>query len=149
MGRRGFTFIEILIVMILIGIIAAIGFPRLRGVVETNNVRGARAGIATLVATGRAAAVQRGCRATLHFTSGTNGTVWLTVCKVNAAGLDTLGGVEQIASRFNVTFTATRDSLSFDPRGLGTNYVVTTLRFTAGGVKDSVMINQVGKVVRQ
>jgi prepilin-type N-terminal cleavage/methylation domain-containing protein len=148
MGKRGFTFIEILVVMILIGVLAVIGIPRLRGVVETNNVRGARVSVSTLVAKGRAAAVQRGCRATLHFSSGTDGTMWLTVCKVNANGLDTLGGVERIASRFNVTFTADRDSMAFDPRGISTNYVVTTLRFTSNAVQDSIMINRVGKVVR-
>jgi hypothetical protein len=43
--------------------------------------------------------------------------MWLTVCKVNANGLDTLGGVERIASRFNVTFTADRDSMAFDRGG--------------------------------
>ncbi len=148
MDKRGFSFIEILVVMILIGVLAVIGIPRLRGVVESNNVRGARVAVSTLVAKGRAAAVQRGCRATLHFTSGTNGTVWLTVCKVNANGLDTLGGVEYLAARFNVTFTATRDSVSFDPRGINTNYVMTTLRLNSNTVQDSVMINQVGKVVR-
>jgi prepilin-type N-terminal cleavage/methylation domain-containing protein len=30
MGKRGFTFIEILVVMILIGVLAVIGIPRLR-----------------------------------------------------------------------------------------------------------------------
>lgn len=148
MGKRGFTFIEIMIVMVLIGVLAVVGIPRLRGVVESNNVRGARVSLSTLVTKGRAAAVQRGCRATLHFTSGTDGTVWLTVCKVNANGLDTLGGVEHLASRFNVTFTANRDSVTFDPRGISTNYVMTTLRFNSNAVNDSIMINQVGKVVR-
>ncbi|MGH6691563.1 MAG: hypothetical protein ACREF4_12900, partial [Gammaproteobacteria bacterium] len=62
--------------------------------------------------------------------------------------LDTLGGVEYLADRFNVTFTATRDSVSFDPRGISTTYVMTTLRLNSNTVQDSVMINQVGKVVR-
>jgi len=148
MGKRGFTLIEMMVVAILIGVLAVFGIPRLRGVIETNNVRGARVGVVSLVAKGRAAAVQRGCRATLHFTSGTDGTVWLTVCKVNANGLDTLGGVEHLASRFNVTFTANRDSVAFDPRGISTNYVWTTLRFTSSAVQDSIKINPVGKVVR-
>jgi prepilin-type N-terminal cleavage/methylation domain-containing protein len=148
MRQRGFTFIEILIVMILIGIIAAIGIPRLRNSLQKTNVRSARAALSTIVSKARAAAVQRGCTAALHFTSGSSGKVWITLCKVNAAGVDTLGGVEPIAGRFNVTFTASRDSVRFMPNGILLDNVSTTLRVTWSTITDSIMINSVGKVVR-
>ena len=64
MRRKGFTTIEMIIVVILIGVIAAIGFPRLRDGLEKQNVRSAKALIATMVATARGAAIQRGCAAT-------------------------------------------------------------------------------------
>ena len=73
MRTRGFTFIEVLIVMVLIGIIAALGIPRIRDAIQKNNVHGARAALGTLVAKARGAAVQRGCRSAIHFTSGTAG----------------------------------------------------------------------------
>ena len=60
MGRRGFSMIEMIIVVILIGLIAAIGFPRLRDGLEKQNIRSAKALIATLAATARGAAIQRG-----------------------------------------------------------------------------------------
>jgi len=148
MTRRGFTFIEILIVMILIGVVSALMFPRLRGAFDKTNVHGARAAVGTLAAKARAAAVARGCSSAINFTSGVDGTVWVTVCKVNVSGTDTLGGVEHLASRFGVTLTASRASVTYAPSGVSFDNVVTILRLSSGTVSDSVMINQVGKVVR-
>ncbi len=71
MARRGFTFIEMMTVVVLIGIIAAFGIPRLRGSLERQNVRNSKAAIATLVATARSVAVQRGCAATLNMNAAT------------------------------------------------------------------------------
>src|SRR5260370_25812144 len=70
MGRKGFSTIELIVVIILIGVIASIGFPRLRDGLEKQNVRSAKALIATLAATARGAAVQRRCSPTLHLTGG-------------------------------------------------------------------------------
>ncbi len=149
MRTRGFTFIEVLIVMVLIGIIAALGIPRIRDAIQKNNVRGARAALGTLVAKARGAAVQRGCRSAIHFTSGTAGTVWITACKVsNSALTDTLGSVEQLAVRYNLTLTAGADSVTFMPNGVSPDNTLTVLRVSSNGITDSVMINQVGKVVR-
>ena len=39
MNKRGFTFIEILIVMIIIGIIASFGIPRIRDAIQKTNIR--------------------------------------------------------------------------------------------------------------
>src|SRR6266545_1768523 len=63
MRHRGFTFVEILIVMVLIGIIAAMGIPRIRDAVRKTNVRASRAAVGTIVAKARAAAVQPRCTA--------------------------------------------------------------------------------------
>src|SRR3989442_15261664 len=146
MRTRGFTFIEVLIVMVLIGIIAALGIPRIRDAIQKNNVRGARAALGTLVAKARGAAVQRGCKSAIHFTSGTAGEVWITACKVsNSALTDTLGGVEQLAGRYSVTFTARADSGTFMPHGVGPHKTPTLLRVSASGISDSLMINQVGQ----
>jgi prepilin-type N-terminal cleavage/methylation domain-containing protein len=148
MRHRGFTFVEILIVMILIGLIAAMGIPRIRDALQKQNVRSTRVAIGTLVVKARAAAVQRGCRSAIHFTSGANGSVWITVCKTNVGGLDTLGGIERLAARFNVNLTSGRDSVVFFPNGISQDNVFTTIRIQSSTGSDSVMINPVGKVVR-
>src|SRR5438309_409300 len=67
MKRSGFTTIEMVIVVVLIGLIAAIGFPKIRQSLDKANVRSARAAVGTLAATARAAAIQRGCPGVIHF----------------------------------------------------------------------------------
>src|SRR5260370_13514757 len=84
MQRSGFTTIEMVIVVVLIGIIAMIGFPKISKTLDKTNVRSARDAVGTLAGTARAAALQRGCPAVLHFASN---TVWdTTACptKVDA-----------------------------------------------------------------
>jgi prepilin-type N-terminal cleavage/methylation domain-containing protein len=147
MSRTGFTTIEMVIVVVIIGIIAAMGFPTIRRSLDKVNVRSARDALGTEAAIARSAAIQRGCRGVLHFTSGANATVWVTTqC---GAKVDTVAGVEKLSSRFNVTLTATRDSVQYDPRGLSLDNAVTLVRIDGkAGFKDSVQINSIGKVVR-
>lgn len=147
-SRAGFTVLEILIVMIIIGVVAAVAIPRLRGSREQLGVRSSRAAVTTLVAKARGSAVQRGCPATLHLRSP--GRVWVTVCRLRAVGgtLDTVGTIEDLAVRYDITMASTVDSVRFDPRGINAMMVPVTVRFTAGTISDSVRVNAVGKVVR-
>lgn len=149
MGKRGFTIIEMLIVFVIVGIVVGFGLPRLRDSVLKSNVRSAKSGMATLVAKARAAAVSRGCTATMTFTSGTNGTVAISVCAVSGGGTQILGGVDSLAARYKVAMTSSAGTLQFDPRGLSVGYSGMTVRFASGTVSDSVIINPLGKVVRQ
>jgi prepilin-type N-terminal cleavage/methylation domain-containing protein len=149
MRQRGFTFIEILVVMIIIGVIAAFGIPRFRTAIEKQNVRSTRVAIASAAAKARSAAVQRGCRSYLHFTSGANGKLWVAVCSIRVNGaLDTLGGIDPLASRYKVTITASQDSIIYLPSGISRDYTLTVVRIVGGLQSDSSVINQVGKVVR-
>lgn len=148
MRQSGFTLVEYLIVMILAGILTSLGMPHIHDAIQKTGVRSARVAVGTLAAKARAVAVQRGCRSVLHFTDGPDGQVWVTTCKITGAGLDTLGGVERVASRFSVVMTCSRDSLQYGPRGLSVDYLGATVWMAWGGARDSVMINPLGKVVR-
>ncbi len=151
MGKRGFSLVEMLIVFVIVGVVVAFGLPRLRDSLEKTNVRSARAGMATLVAKARAAAVSRGCSATMTLTSGPTGTVAISVCTLSGGGTQILGGVDSLAARYNVAMTSSPSALQFDPRGISVGYSGMTVRFTStsGAISDSVMINPLGKVVRQ
>ncbi|HEY6223706.1 MAG TPA: GspH/FimT family pseudopilin [Gemmatimonadales bacterium] len=149
MNKRGFSAIELLVVFVIIGIIAAFGIPRIRTAVIKSNVRSAKAAMGTLVAKARAAAVARGCNATMTLTPGTTGTVSISVCNVTGTGMQVLGGVDSLAARFNVTMAPSAGTLQFDPRGLATSYATLVVGFSSNSIRDSVIVNQLGQVVRQ
>ncbi len=149
--RSGFTIHEIAVVLVIAGVAAALTLPKMLSAVPRANVRSARYGFGALAARTRAVAVSRGCRATLNFTTGAAGKVWVTACKVSGTGtLDTIGKVVPFSSRYSVTVTSSQSALQYDPRGISVGYQSATVVFTAttGGIKDSAMINKLGKVVR-
>ena len=151
MNTRGFSAIELLVVFVIIGIIAAFGIPRVRSTVLKSNVRSAKAAMGTLVAKAKAVAVARGCNATMTL-DATGGTVSISVCADTGTGTQILGGVDSLAARFNVVMAPSSNTLQFDPRGLATNFATLTVVFasaTSSSIRDSVIINQLGQVVRQ
>ena len=152
MSRRGFTLLEVMLVIVIIGVIAMVGFPKIKNAIQKTNVRSARVATSTYVATARQAAIQRGCRGVVHFTAGATGTVWVTVCpRMTTAGsgtIDTLGVVNKLGKMYNVTLSQTRDSVEFDPRGLSLTGVQSSVTFAGtDGSQDSTVINVLGKVV--
>jgi Tfp pilus assembly protein FimT len=140
--------------MIIIGLAGMIAIPRLRSTVDRANVKGARGELMDLVTKTRATAVARGCTATFNVTTGTAAKAWVTSCKttdvgVAGAALDTIWIVDSLANRFKVNITSDVASITFDRRGLRTNYVLSTIRAqsTTSSVIDSIQVNQVGKVL--
>src|SRR2546425_12290072 len=107
MRRSGFTTIEMIIVVAIIGIITLIGFPKIRQTLDKTNLRSARAAVGTLAGTARAAAIQRGCRGALHFAAATNAVWGTTGCPTKGG---TGSGVQDLKGRVRVTLTAPRDS---------------------------------------
>ncbi len=147
MGRKGFSMIEMVVVIVLIGLIASIGFPRLRDSLEKQNVRSAKALIATLAATARGAAIQRGCSATLNMTVD---SIWVTACGVNPPAASVQVGTKKlVGDEFNVTLSSTAATVVYDPRGITTQFQATTIRVIGPNHRDSVMINEVGRVSKQ
>ena len=147
MGRKGFSTIEMIMVVVLIGVIGAIGFPRLRRGLEKQNVRSSKALLATLAATARGTAIQRGCSATLHLTGD---SVWVTACGVNPPAASVAVGTKKlVGSEFHVTLSSSQASIVYDPRGIATVFQPTTIRVIGANYQDSVVINELGKVKRQ
>jgi prepilin-type N-terminal cleavage/methylation domain-containing protein len=147
MGRRGFSLIEMMFVFVLAGVIMAIGFPRLRNSLEKQNIRSAKGLLATLAATARSTAVQRGCNATLNMTTD---SIWVSACGVNPpAALVQVGTKKLVGDEFGVTLAPSAASVVYDPRGISTQFQTTSIRISGAHYADSVVINQLGKVIRQ
>ncbi len=147
MGRKGFSLIEMMFVFVLAGVMMAIGFPRLRNSLEKQNIRSSKALLATLAATARGTAVQRGCSATLNMTVD---SVWVTACGVNPpAAVVQIGTKKLVGEEFGVTLAPSAASVVYDPRGIATVFQSTSIRIIGAHYTDSVVINSVGKVTRQ
>jgi len=154
LGRAGVSAVEMILVMTIMGLLTAMGFPEMRHALDKADVRAARADVTTFTALARAAAVQRGCRSVLHLASGADSRVWVTACPrylPGAGTVDTVVPIDDIRSRYHVSLTATDDSVQFDPRGLRVDYRTTVVRFSGAAASnaDSVTINSLGKAVRQ
>ena len=152
MSRTGVTFLELMVVVVIVGVIAMMGFPKIKDAIDKTNVRSARVAAGTVVAVARESGIKRGCRAVAHF-DGTIGTMWVTVCpRMSTTGsgtVDTVTMVEKIEKLYSVDMTQTLDSVQFDPRGLSLTNAQSIVRFTTtSGARDSILINSVGKVVR-
>jgi type II secretion system protein H len=147
--RAGFTLIEILMVIVLVGIMMTVAIPYLRSSSAKTNVRGAGDEISRLYATARSVSIARGKIAWLVLNSSAS-TAEVIAGKVNGSGIDTIAKPDNLASRYNVTFTTSSDSLVFTPRGIGANLVMTTvvLSSSTGGIVDTVYIYPTGKIVR-
>lgn len=143
--RKGFTLIEVMIVIVVAGLLFLIGLPRLRDAVLRNNVYQARAAVSSLYARARAVSVEQG-RMSYLARNGNRVTVLVRIAPAGAAWADTIGVVEDLNARFGVTVTASDDTIRLDPRGFGLNGTAETITVTRGAIADTVFISAFGRI---
>lgn len=145
MDRRGFSLIEMLIVVVLIGVLAAFGVPRIRQGMEASRVSGARIAITTMNAKAKALAVQRS-RVVQLIVAGNEVRL---ESRHPVTGVSTVVDRQDLYASYGVTVGSTRDTLRYDPRGLGLQNSATTIAVTRpGGFADTVVINSLGGIQR-
>lgn len=145
-GRRGFTLIEIMIVVALIGAATAIVFPRAANQLRQQDVKNAAAALATMYNKARAVAIQRGSFTLLQGLDSGN----LTVLAMNnlTGAWEYVGLAENLASRYGVTLSPSPYSYVWiDGRGLGW-YTTTSIVISKPPFADTVQISQFGRVTR-
>ena len=152
MKRNGFSLIEFLIVIVIVGILVGFGFPRLRKTIPSIAVRSARTEFGNTASVAYSTAVARGCKASFHFTTGPQATVWVVSCSVKGNGSDSVvSNFDSIAARYNVSLSAVNTNvIVFSPLGYTYTLQPVTVVFTSNSswqtpVVDSVVINAIGK----
>jgi len=146
--KNGFTLVEMMIVVVLIGAILLIGWPKVASGLAKTNLRSSRTTVANMFAKARAFAMQSNRRTSINF-NGNN--VVITASPRTLAGtgtVDSIGGVEKLSEAYGVALTAPVASVAFDPRGFGTLGGTQTFVVTRNSKRDSVMVDGLGRVIK-
>jgi Tfp pilus assembly protein FimT len=150
-SRTGFTLIATLIVVVLLGLLVLIGFPRLSTALVRTEVRGARTSMINLVAKARAAAAQSNRRTWIRFNGNSAYVLARPRLTVGGGGnADTVGSVQDFAELYKVTVTAGVDSIQFDPRGIGSGFDANgvTVVLDRDGHSSTITIDGLGRVTK-
>jgi Tfp pilus assembly protein FimT len=144
----GISFVELMVVIGLIGLAALFVLPRAGRVFDHTRVRGARTAITNLYNTTRTVARTSNKVAVLRLNS--NALVIERKAIPPATSKDTVGGWNNLLQQYGVTVTGP-DSVRLYPRGLLRSPNTTTTYtwvVTRNGYSDSVMVNSYGRVIR-
>lgn len=139
----GFTLVELLVVMALIAILAAIGVPSYQNLVASNRISAEINGLVAHLQFARAEAVKRGQDVTVTSSNGNNWEGGWVVADVNNNTLK-----QQQAFQGNDTLTATLGAIRYDRNGFTQNATTLTLHDQANNValRKCVVVSAVGQL---
>jgi prepilin-type N-terminal cleavage/methylation domain-containing protein len=144
--RRGFSLVEMLIVVVMIGIMLSIGLPKMRAGMINNNVRAARTALINMIAGARNAGSQTN-RSTWVKVDGSRALVLASPRLAGAGTMDTIGPIQNLGQLYGVTITpATPDSFRFNPTLTSLDVVGKSFIITRSGFADTVSIDGLGRV---
>jgi len=138
--RTAFTLVELMTALAIVGILSAIGMPRLAAMRDSAAVHGAATEIVTALAVARQIAIARGARVAVLLRPPPGS---VTV----AAGADTILS-RSLRADHGVTLTATRDSIAYGPTGLGYGAANMSAIVRRGRATDTVVVSRLGRVRR-
>ncbi len=149
-SRNGFTLVETLITVVVFGLVALIGYPKLSATMNKSNLRSARGAMINLVSKAQIASSQQGRRTWIKF-DGNKAYVIARPPKIGANTVDTVGPVMNFSQVYGttVTFTAGADSIQFNPTGVASGLNATVYVWLArSGYRDSLRIDGLGRVTK-
>jgi Tfp pilus assembly protein FimT len=132
--------LEITTLLVILGILASIAFPRFAGYRDRVSVGAGTTSAVALLATARYAAVRR---ATLTAIAFDTATATITVF----AGGDTIER-RSLGAVHGVRLTASRDSIAYAPNGMGYGAANTRLVVSRGAAAETLTVSRLGRVRR-
>jgi prepilin-type N-terminal cleavage/methylation domain-containing protein len=146
--RHGFTLIETLIVLVVIGLVGLMALPRLNGAFAQSNVLSAKAKVMALYSTARTTAVSSNQTAVLRI-SGNQVYVYAyprRKAPIGANTRDTIIRPTDLSTAYGVTLSGGTDSVRVSPTGLGRDSAVIVL--TKYSSVDTLLISRYGRVIK-
>lgn len=144
-GRAGFSLIELLIVVVIVGILVSLASPRIRRAWFRNEVISARNAMANMYTTARLTALQTGRTVTL--TRDNNVIVITAAPRLDGGGgVDTVGAVVDLNGKHGVTASGTPTTVTVNPKGLGGaafTWIVTRAEFA-----DTLEVSAFGRILK-
>lgn len=136
--RRGYTILELVIVVTITGLLLAVAVPRTLLVLDGIAVRGAAADLVATLSYARALALAGHSMVTVHIDSS-SGTVRV---RSGGAVMHSRG----VGHAHGVRLVASRDSLTYDPRGLGRGAANLSVVVRRGAAAETVFVSRLGRV---
>jgi len=139
-SRRGTTIIELVVVLIVMAALAAIALPRIHDAADRFSVRVSIQEARSLFTFARRTAITR--RSVVGVVTDTMKGVIL----VRSEGVELAR--RSLRDRYGVALTASRDSMSYDPRGLGYGAANLTIVARRGRGAETLFVSRLGRARR-
>lgn len=136
--RRGTTLIELLIVMSVLAIVAAITIPASAALRDRSAVRAATTEVVSALALARSAATAEWRTVGVYFDTA-------AARVLVRAPPDTFADIP-LGGRYGVRLSATRDSVGYGPTGRGYGASNATLTVRRGSAADTIIVSRLGRV---
>jgi len=145
-ARRGYTFVEMLIVFVIMASLVAFSLPKFAVLQERSRLTSARQELEAAIATARAAAVQKGRTARVRF-NGNQVSVLVTTSSAGAT--TTLLPAMPLDSVYGVTLSSSDTAIVYDMRGFASPRLGATGMFKLIGKsrRDSVCVTAAGQIM--
>lgn len=150
--RRGFTLVEVILVLVVIGVLAGFALPAMSRIRTRAAIQNGRAAVASALATARSAATRWG-RSTVLRIDVVDDVVWVVVdTSFGGSGGDTLVlGRFDLRADMGLDLASDRAALCFDSRGVGTTGSAcpatgARLILRHGGTADTLLVNAAGRL---
>ena len=138
--RRGVTLPETIIVLCLLGILAAVGGLRVADFLDRSSVRAAAAETVATFAAARRWALSRSVRTAV--------TIDTTAATLVVRSYRDTVAARRLGASHGVSLTASRDSMAYAPNGLGYGASNLTLVLRRGAAAETVVVSRLGRVRR-